>query len=77
MLRYLIALALIGGLALVAYLTLSYVILSSRLLGGFVRISDRQEMCEQRIAYFSLKLARPGTPAGDAAQGGGRSSGSG
>jgi PAS domain S-box-containing protein len=61
-LRYVLVLLLIALLALVAYLTLDHVIARGRQLMHFVRISDEQQMCAQRIAYFSLRLSQPGSP---------------
>jgi PAS domain S-box-containing protein len=60
--RYVLVLLLIALLALVAYLTLDHVILRGRQLMHFVRISDEEQACAQRIAYFSLRLSQPGSP---------------
>jgi len=60
--RYVFVLLLIALLSLVAYLTLNQIIFRGRQLGGFVKISDEQQMCAQRIAYFSMRLSQPGSP---------------
>src|SRR5271163_28345 len=59
--RYVLVLVLIALLALVAYLMLDHIISKGRQLMHFVRISDEQQMCAQRIAYFSLRLSQPGS----------------
>ena len=61
--RFLFALALLGFLSFGAFLTLSSFITSSDQLNNFMRISDRQQTCMQHIAFLSVNLAKPGTPA--------------
>ena len=60
--RYVLVLLLIALLSLIGCLTLSHVISRGRQLMRFVRISDEQQMCAQRMAYFSLRLSQPGSP---------------
>ncbi len=60
--RYVFVLLLIALLSLVGYLTLRHVIVGGRHILRFVRISDEQQMCAQRMAYFSLRLSQPGSP---------------
>jgi hypothetical protein len=60
--RYVVVLLLIALLSLIGYLTLSHVISRGRQLMRFVRISDEQQMCAQRVAYFSLRLSQAGSP---------------
>jgi len=60
--RYVLVLLLIALLALVAYLTLDEVISKGLQLMHFVRIIDEQQMCSQRMAYFSSRLSQPGSP---------------
>ncbi len=61
-LRYVLVLILIALLALVAYLTLAQVISRGREFMRFVRISDDQKACAQRMAFFSLRLSQSGSP---------------
>ena len=60
--RYLVVLLLIALLSLVGYLTLSHIISRGRQLGSFVRINNEQQMCAQRVAYFSSRLSQQGSP---------------
>jgi PAS domain S-box-containing protein len=60
--RYVLVLLLIALLSLAGYLTLNHVIASGNQLTGFIKISDRQQMVAQRVAYFSLRLSQPGSP---------------
>ena len=59
--RYVVVLVLIALLALLAFLTLRFVILRGMELGRFVRVSDEQQMCAQRMAYFALRLSESGS----------------
>lgn len=59
--RYLIALALIGCLATLSYLTTSLSIESEREAGAVINISGRQRMLSQRIAYY-LNMANSLVP---------------
>src|SRR6202167_3431413 len=60
--RYVLVLVLIALLALLGYLPLNNIILIARELMHFVRICGEQQMCAQRIAYFSQRLTQPGSP---------------
>ena len=62
-LRYIVVLLVIAALFLAGFLTLDYVIARSRQLSRFIQISDEQQMCAQRIAYFSQRLGLPPPPA--------------
>jgi len=59
--RYVLVLLFIALLSLVAFLTLNHVISKGRQIMHFVRLSDEQQMCAQRIAYFSMRLSQPGS----------------
>jgi PAS domain S-box-containing protein len=61
-LRYVLVLLLIALLALLGYLTLDQIISKGRELMHFVRICNEEEMCAQRMAYFSQRLSQPGSP---------------
>jgi len=60
--RYVLVLLLIALLSLIGFLTLSHLVSRGRQLLRFVRISGEQQMCAQRMAYFSLRLSQPGSP---------------
>jgi PAS domain S-box-containing protein len=60
--RYVVVLLLIALLSLIAYLTLNFVIFRGRELASFIRVSDEQQMCAQRVAYFAMRLSQPGSP---------------
>ena len=60
--RYLFALLTLAFLSFAGYLTIVYIISSSRQLGDYVKINDRQQIDSQQIAYFSLLLTQGGTP---------------
>jgi PAS domain S-box-containing protein len=60
--RYVLVLLLIAILSAIAFLTLDLVISKGRELARFVRISSDQQMCSQRVAYFSQRLSQQGTP---------------
>jgi len=59
--RYVFVLLLIALLSLSGYLMLNQVISKGRQLARFIRISDEQQMCAQRVAYFSLRLSQSGS----------------
>jgi PAS domain S-box-containing protein len=59
--RYMVVLLSIALLSLVGYLTLSMVVGKGRQLGHFIGISDEQQMCAQRVAYFSMRLSEQGS----------------
>jgi PAS domain S-box-containing protein len=60
--RYVFVLLLIALLSLIGCLMLSHVVYGGRQLMHFVRISDEQQVCAQRMAYFSSRLSQPGSP---------------
>ncbi len=60
--RYVLVLLLIAILALLGYLTLNHLVGRGRELLHFIRTSDEQRMCAQRMAYFSLRLSQLGSP---------------
>jgi len=59
--RYVFILLLIALLSLFAYLTLHYIISRGSQLSRFVRLSDEQQNCAQRIAYFAARLSQSGS----------------
>src|SRR5471030_2127485 len=59
--RYVFVLLLIALLALGGCLMLSHIIFRGRQLMHFVKISDEQQMCSQRMAYFSSRLSQQGS----------------
>jgi PAS domain S-box-containing protein len=59
--RYVVVLLIVAALALVAFLTLRYVVLRGEELGHFVSVSDEQQMCAQRVAYFAMRLSQSGS----------------
>jgi PAS domain S-box-containing protein len=59
--RYVFVLVLIAILSLIGYLTLNHLVSRGRQLSHFIRISDEQQMCAQRMAYFSSRLSQPGS----------------
>jgi PAS domain S-box-containing protein len=59
--RYVVVLLLIAVLSLIGYLTLNHLVSRGRQLSRFVKTSDEQQMCAQRIAYFSSRLCLPGS----------------
>ena len=59
--RYVFILLLIALLSLFAYLTLHYIISRGSQLSRFVRLSDEQQNCAQRIAYFAMRLSQSGS----------------
>src|ERR1700761_4153014 len=61
--RYVFVLLLIAFLSMLACLTVGYIVYMGSQLGAFVATSDRQQMCAQRIAYFSQRLSQPGSAA--------------
>ena len=61
--RYVFVLVLVALFSLSAFLTLNYIVSKGRHLGGFVRLTNDEQMCAQRIAYFSLRLSQPSSPA--------------
>jgi len=60
--RYVLVLLLIALLSLVAYLIVAHIVSRGSQLRNFITISDEQQMCEQRIAYFAERLSQSGTP---------------
>jgi len=59
--RYVFVLLLIALLSLIGFLTLNHVISRGRQIMRFVRLSDGEQICAQRIAYFSMRLSQPGS----------------
>jgi len=59
--RYVLVLVLIALLALLGYLILNHLTGIGREMLRFARITDEQEMCAQRVAYFSLRLSQAGS----------------
>ena len=59
--RYVVVLLLIALLFLAGFVIIDYIIERGRQIGHFIQISDEQQMCAQRIAFFSQRLAMPGS----------------
>jgi len=53
-----VVLLLIAVLFLLGFLTLNYIISRGRQLAQFIQLSDEEQMCAQRIAYFSQRLSQ-------------------
>jgi len=60
-LRYVLTLLVVALLSLAAYLAFHHMAMGGRQLVGFVTTCDRQQMCAQRVAYFSERLSLAGS----------------